>query len=36
MELARIQLEEVIFRLEQGNLNRRKQQLAQALENWES
>jgi hypothetical protein len=33
LELAGVQLEEVISRLEQDNLNRRKQQLGKVLQN---
>jgi hypothetical protein len=36
LELAGIQLEEVISRLERDNLNRRKQQLGKVLQNLDS
>jgi hypothetical protein len=36
LELAGVQLEEVISRLEQDNLNRRKQQLGKVLQNLDS
>jgi hypothetical protein len=36
LELAGIQLEEVISRLEQDNLNRRKQRLSKVLQNLDS
>jgi hypothetical protein len=36
LELAGIQLEEVIVRLEQDSLNKRKQHLGRTLQNWES
>ncbi len=36
LELAGIQLEEVISRLEQDSLNRRKQQLGKVLQNLDS